>query len=234
MHTDAPAVDGESERFEPLVDQRPDDVVWPELAWPIPDDVTLTGSTVRLDRLDPDADTPELFAALDHPEVWAHLPISPTSVDDYAAFLTGRAERPDWHTWTVRLVRPLGGFEAGAIVGTTSYLDAHAELASVEIGATAYAPTVWATAVNPECKLLLLGYAFDTLSAGRVQIKTDIRNARSQQAIARLGAHFEGVLRRHFRRSDGTMRDTVMFSITAEEWPTVRSGLQSRIARTAG
>jgi len=64
---------------------------------------------------------------------------------------------------------------------------------------------------------------------GRVQLKTDIRNHRSQQAIARLGAQFEGVLRRYQRRGDGTVRDTVMFSITAEEWPAVRAGLKARI-----
>ena len=79
-------------------------------------------------------------------------------------------------------------------------------------------------------KLLLLGYAFDTLHMGRVQLKTDIRNHRSQQAIARLGATYEGVLRRYQRRVDGTVRDTVMFSITAEEWPSVRDRLSDRVS----
>jgi len=84
--------------------------------------------------------------------------------------------------------------------------------------------------VNPECKLLLLTYAFDELHMGRVQLKTDIRNHRSQQAIARLGATYEGVLRRYQRRADGSVRDTVMFSITAEEWPGVRQRLVDRVS----
>ena len=101
--------------------------------------------------------------------------------------------------------------------------------ARLEIGWTVYAPAVWGSAVNPWCKLLLLGYAFEELRMGRVQLKTDIRNERSQQAIARLGARFEGVLRRYQRRADGSVRDTVLFSITAEEWPEVRARLSTRL-----
>ncbi len=216
-------------RFIPQVDQRPDDLVWPMLRWPIPIGCELTGETVQLRALNVADDVDELFNALNAPEVWAHFPINPASVDEYRNFLEGLVVREDWHTWVVRLTHDLGGFDAGAIVGTTSYLGASSNDASVEIGATAYTPSVWATAVNPECKALLLAYAFDVLGAGRVQIKTDIRNVRSQQAIARLGAHFEGVLRRHFRRSDGTVRDTVMFSIIVEEWPNVRAGLLERL-----
>jgi RimJ/RimL family protein N-acetyltransferase len=89
---------------------------------------------------------------------------------------------------------------------------------------------VWGTVVNPQTKLLLLGHAFDDLGAGRVQLKTDIRNVRSQQAIARLGATYEGVLRRYQRRADGTVRDTVLFSVIAEQWPSVRERLQARLA----
>ncbi len=83
--------------------------------------------------------------------------------------------------------------------------------------------------MNPETKLLLLGHAFDVLGAGRVQLKTDVRNVRSQQAIARLGARYEGTLRRYQRRADGTVRDTVLFSILAEEWPAVRDALRARL-----
>ena len=96
----------------------------------------------------------------------------------------------------------------------------------LEIGSTSYARSCWGTSINPETKLLLLSYAFDTLGAGRVQLKTDARNSRSQQAIARLGATYEGTLRRYQRRADGSIRDTVMFSITVDDWPAVR--------RTAG
>jgi RimJ/RimL family protein N-acetyltransferase len=77
--------------------------------------------------------------------------------------------------------------------------------------------------------LLLLGHAFEVLGAERVQLKTDVRNVRSQQAIARLGAHYEGTLRRYQRRADGTVRDTVLFSVLVEEWPAVRKALQARL-----
>jgi RimJ/RimL family protein N-acetyltransferase len=99
-----------------------------------------------------------------------------------------------------------------------------------EPAATAYRPELWATRVNPEAKLLLLRFAFEQLGAGRVQLKTDVRNQRSQRAIARLGARYEGTLRRYQRRDDDTVRDTVLFSIIAEEWPAVREGLLARLA----
>ena len=103
---------------------------------------------------------------------------------------------------------------------------------ALEIGFTAYDPRVWGSAVNAEAKLLLLGHAFEALGAGRVQLKTDVRNERSQRAIARLGARHEGTLRRYQRRSDETIRDTVLFSILSEEWPGVREGLNDRLGRS--
>lgn len=120
--------------------------------------------------------------------------------------------------------------QAGRAVGTTSYLDVSLADARLEIGFTAYSPSVWGTEVNPECKLLLMGWAFDH-GFGRVQLKTDIRNVRSQRAILGLGATFEGSLRRYQRRADGTVRDTAMFSVTAEEWPGVRERLRRRLGR---
>ncbi|HEY6793047.1 MAG TPA: GNAT family protein, partial [Kineosporiaceae bacterium] len=91
----------------------------------------------------------------------------------------------------------------------------------------------WGTAVNPEAKLLILRHAFVDCGFGRVKIQTDLLNDRSQAAIARLGATREGVLRRHLRRADGTFRDTVVFSILREEWPTVEEGLVARIRSLA-
>ncbi len=115
-------------------------------------------------------------------------------------------------------------------MGTSSYLGVSVADARLEIGSTAYSPPVWASVVNPEVKLLLFEHAFEVLRVGRVQLKTDVRNVRSQQAIARLGARYEGTLRRYQRRADGSVRDTVMFSVTAEEWPAVRDGLLARLA----
>ena len=100
----------------------------------------------------------------------------------------------------------------------------------IHLGWTAYSPPVWASAVNPECKLLLLSHAFDDCGFGRVKIQTDNLNTRSQGAIARLGAVREGVLRRHQLRADGSFRDTVVFSILRDEWPAVRAGLVQRLA----
>lgn len=116
------------------------------------------------------------------------------------------------------------------MVGTSSYLDVSARDARLEIGSTAYTPAVWGSAVNPETKLLLLGLAFEKLGVGRVQMKTDARNVRSQNAIIRLGAVYEGTLRRHQRRRDGTLRDSMFFSILAAEWPTVREKLMTDVA----
>ena len=88
---------------------------------------------------------------------------------------------------------------------------------------------MWAGPVNPECKLLLLSYAFDDLGFGRVKIQTDLINTRSQAAIAKLGAVREGVLRRDMRRGDGSWRDSVVFSVIIDEWPAVRDGLRRRL-----
>ena len=218
-----------TDRFTPPPDPRPDDVSWPRLIWPPPPEVELAGSTVSLRPAAPHRDAAELFAALDDDRVWAHLAGRPADAAQWAALL---AERPSqtWCTWTVRLRDAAFGLAANAVVGTTSYLEVSAADARLEIGSTAYRPSVWASRVNPETKLLLLGYAFDELGAGRVQLKTDIRNVRSAQAIARLGARFEGTLRRYQRRADDTVRDTVLFSILAEEWPDIRAGLLQRLA----
>lgn len=208
-------------RFEPVTDMRPDDQPWGEMVWPVPEGTELTGSAVTVTPLDPPRDSEELFHALDRDEVWAHVPQRPSSPAHFEEILSPRVAGMDWLPWVVRTRE--------GVVGTTSYLDVSAHDARLEIGYTLYSPQVWGGAVNPETKLLLLGYAFDTLRVGRVQLKTDTRNTRSQQAIARLGATYEGTLRRHFRRADGSVRDTVMFSVIAEDWPSVRDGLRERL-----
>lgn len=200
------------------VDPRPDDVVWPQAQWPPPHE--LAGSHVTLTPFVPD-DAPGLFAALDHDACWDHVAGRPSTPEEYAATLAQAPQTGRW-PWVVR--------QAGRIVGTTSYFEVSLPDARLEIGNTVYSPVVWATDVNPECKLLLMSWAFDH-GFGRVQLKTDIRNRRSQAAIAKLGAAYEGVLRRYQRRQDGTVRDTVMFSVTAEEWPGVRQRLRARLAQ---
>jgi N-acetyltransferase len=217
------------ERFTPREDPRPDDVHWPVAQWPPPPGIHLRGTWIELTPATTQ-DAHGLRMALDHDHVWQHLVGGPLP-DDYTArhWITGVLDR-GWFPWTVRLLRDVGERHAGTIVGWSSYLEISPNDARLEIGNTAYDPAVWGSVVNPETKLLLLDYAFDVLHMGRVQLKTDIRNHRSQSAIARLGATHEGVLRRYQRRADGTVRDTVMFSITAEDWPDVRRALADRVA----
>jgi N-acetyltransferase len=119
----------------------------------------------------------------------------------------------------------------GRAIGSTRFLDIAPEHGRLEIGWTWIAPSHQRTATNTEAKLLQLTYAFDELGANRVALKTDQRNERSQVAIARLGAKREGVLREQFRMPDGYMRSSVYFSILADEWPAVKAGLVSRLAK---
>jgi RimJ/RimL family protein N-acetyltransferase len=200
----------------------------------LPDGRSLVGRVVRLDQAVP-PDAPALFAALDDERVYrggygggpTGRPATPEPV---ARDISAAASDPTRTSYIVRLLgnSPLGS--AGTVVGTTTLGDAVPEHGRIHIGWTGYAPAVWGTAVNPECKKLLLGLAFDELGYERVKIQTDMINQRSQAAIAKLGAVREGVLRHHQLRHDGSWRDTVVFSILAEEWPEVRSRLDQRIA----
>ncbi len=120
---------------------------------------------------------------------------------------------------------------SGTAVGSTRFADIDLASERLEIGWTWLAPSRWRTAINTEAKLLQLRYAFDTLGAGRVSLKTDARNVRSQAAIERLGAVREGTMRRHLRMPDGYIRDSVYFSILRDEWPAIRQRLEARLSR---
>jgi RimJ/RimL family protein N-acetyltransferase len=119
----------------------------------------------------------------------------------------------------------------GAIAGSTRYYDFNAEVPRVSIGHTWYGASRQRTHVNTACKLLLAGHAFETLDCAAVVWETDILNTRSQQAIERLGAYRDGVLRQHKRRHDGSIRDTVSYSIIAAEWPQARLALAAKLRR---
>jgi RimJ/RimL family protein N-acetyltransferase len=122
---------------------------------------------------------------------------------------------------------------SGTVIGSTSYMDIDPTNRCVEIGCTWYALSHRGARTNPECKLLLLGHAFERLKCVRVTLKCDSRNLHSQRAIAKLGATREGVLRKHRIQADGYVRDTVYFSIIAEEWPRIREGLLARLSTQA-
>ncbi len=190
----------------------------------------LVGRFIRLSPFDA-ADIPELHRALCRPEVFAGgygggpagLPADAEAFDAFARsyYSAGDAAMP----WTVRLH---GGADDGLVVGATKLGDLDLPEESAHIGWTAYDPGVWGTAVNPETKLLLLDLAFRH-GFGRVKIQADAINARSRAAIEKLGAAFEGVLRRHKRRADGSWRDSALYSIVIDEWPAVRAGLEARL-----
>jgi RimJ/RimL family protein N-acetyltransferase len=117
----------------------------------------------------------------------------------------------------------------GRHVGMTRYLNIEEAHKRLEIGSTWYEPSVWAGAVNPECKLLLMQHAFEALKFHRVEYKTDVLNARSRAAILKLGAKQEGILRKHMVVAGGRARDSVFFSIIDDEWPAVKAGLEKRL-----
>lgn len=120
------------------------------------------------------------------------------------------------------------------IIGTTRYHDIVPAIDRVEIGYTWYAARWQRTHVNTACKLLVLGHAFDTVGCKVVGLRTDNFNVTSQRAIAALGAKKDGVLRHHQARKDGTVRDSVMYSVLATEWPDVRRHLELRLERHGG
>jgi N-acetyltransferase len=158
---------------------------------------------------------------------WAWMPEQLNTKEAVSHFINEgiRAqEREESYVFTVKLN------SEGRIIGSTRYLDVRSQYKSVEIGWTWYSPNVWGTAVNPECKFILLKHAFEDWGAIRVQLKTDSNNLHSQRAILKLGAVFEGKLRNQMIRPDGTYRDSMMYSIIASEWPSVKEKLSSRIS----
>jgi RimJ/RimL family protein N-acetyltransferase len=120
---------------------------------------------------------------------------------------------------------------SGRVAGATRYLNIMPNDRGLEIGGTWYGPEFQRTAVNTECKYLLLSHAFDTLGCIRVQLKTDLRNERSQKAIERIGAVKEGVLRNHMILPDGRYRHSVFYSILDTEWPEVKKKLEAMLDR---
>jgi N-acetyltransferase len=127
--------------------------------------------------------------------------------------------------WAVREL------DSGKLIGSTRYHDIVPELDRVEIGYTWYGASHHRSKVNTLCKLMLLRHAFETLGCGVVGLRTDNFNFRSQRAIEALGAKKDGVIRNYRRRKDGSIGDTVMYSILAQEWPMVKRHLESRLQR---
>jgi RimJ/RimL family protein N-acetyltransferase len=189
----------------------------------------LTGRFVRLEPL-AEEHREGLRKAADDDRIWEHLALLGRGAGFDQWFATAFAQR-DAHRRLPFAVRLL---KTGELIGSTSYLDPVPEHKRVEIGWTWYRPDHWATTVNPECKLLLLVHAFDTLGLNRVSFVTDLRNERSQAAIAKLGAIREGVMRSHMITRNGRIRDSVLFAITSSDWPKLKEALEKRIATSNG
>jgi RimJ/RimL family protein N-acetyltransferase len=162
-------------------------------------------------------------------EIWRHMPYGPMRTE------------ADLRGWFLRILDlagkgsdlPFAAIElaSGRLAGTTRYMEIRPEHRGLEIGGTWYGAEFRRTAVNTECKYLLLQHAFEVLGCIRVQLKTDSRNEVSQRAIERLGAVKEGVLRNHMILPDGTLRHSVYYSILDSEWPALKARLQAMLAR---
>jgi N-acetyltransferase len=194
-----------------------------------PEAVTLEGHGIRLEPLTLEHHDALVAAAADGRlwELWyTSIPTAAETGDYIAAALAGM-EQGQMLPWAVR------DLATGTIVGSTRYHDIVPSVDRVEIGYTWYAASRQRSHVNAACKLLLLGHAFDDLGCRVVGLRTDNFNFRSQRAIEALGAKKDGVLRHHFRRRDGSVRDSVMYSILVSEWPAVRRNLEWRLERHA-
>lgn len=193
----------------------------------------LEGRYIRLEPLT-QTDLPELYDSLGNRDVfaggWGGGPAGyQATVEDFAEWGKTGFRWVD-NVYGARLV---GGPDAGTLVGTSTLGDFDETNEHTHIGWTAWDPRTWGTAVNPEAKLLMLTEAFDH-GFGRVKLQADERNARSRAAITKLGATFEGIVRRDKQRADGSWRDTALFSILVDEWPDVRAGLEARLDAFGG
>lgn len=189
---------------------------------------TLTGRIVRLAPLSMDY-LADLTAAGQDPSIWAYMRYG--VVDSEAKMREFIEHLLEYQARGTDLPFVVMHKASGKAIGMTRYMNIEPQNKSLEIGGTWYAADYQRTGVNTECKFLLLLHAFESLGVIRVQIKTDLRNERSQRAIERIGAVREGVLRDHMILPDGTMRSSVYYSILVREWPDVKTRLLEMMDR---
>ena len=188
--------------------------------------VVLEGSQVRLEPLDR-RHADDLAVAAADPLIWRWLPVQVNSREDLEHWIDDALAAAAAGTERAFAVIDL---RTGRAVGSTRYMDIAPAHKGVEVGWTWYGRDAWGSAVNPESKLLLLGHAFEDWGAIRLYLKTDSLNERSRAAIAKLGAKYEGDLRNHRIRPDGSYRHSSHYSILDSEWPEVKEGLERRVA----
>jgi RimJ/RimL family protein N-acetyltransferase len=189
--------------------------------------ITLERDSIRLEPLAQEHAESLALAASDGKlwELWFTSVPKPKQADEYIACALAGQANGRMLPWVVREL------QGHSIIGTTRYHDIVVDANRVEIGYTWYAKKWHRTHVNTTCKLMLLEHAFDSLGCQVVGLRTDNFNFVSQRAIERLAAKKDGVIRFHAPRRDGTVRDTVMYSILRSEWPIVRKHLESRLNR---
>jgi RimJ/RimL family protein N-acetyltransferase len=192
-----------------------------------PQPVVLEGRGIRLEPLTEGHHEALAAAASDGRlwELWFTAIPPPDGMQAYVADALKGQRDGHMLPWAVR------DLASSTIIGSTRYHDIVSAIDRVEIGYTWYRESYQRTHVNTTCKLLLLRHAFESLGCKVVGLRTDNFNFRSQRAIAALGAKLDGVIRHHAMRRDGTVRDSVMYSILAAEWPDVKRHLESRLAR---
>lgn len=194
--------------------------------------ITLTGKFVVLEPLSPDHHDGLVEAARDG-ELWRLWYTSVPAPEQMAGEIERRLALQDGGSmlpFTTRLIDAATG-GPGRVIGMTTYMNIDAATPRVEIGSTWNAASTHGSGSNPDSKLLLLRHAFETLGCPAVEFRTHWLNHQSREAIARLGAKQDGVLRSHTRSSDGALRDTVVYSILEHEWPMIRNALEFRLAR---
>lgn len=189
--------------------------------------VTLEGRIVRLEPLHLHHSN-DLYEASQDQRIWAYMPLNPSASLEAMNMLIESA----LHEQQMGTMLPFAIVDSatGRAFGSTRYLDIRLPDRGLEIGWTWLTPMVQRTGVNTECKYLLLRHAFETLKMIRVQLKTDSRNLKSQQAIERIGGKREGVLRNHMILPNGYIRHSVYYSILDSEWPDVKAALEEKMA----
>ena len=191
----------------------------------IPHPTRLSGRLVRLEPL-VEAHFPELIAIGADPATWEHLPFDGSDdrklIQELSVAILSRLQGSQYPFTVIRQ-------SDDRIIGSTRLFDIFPEHRKLEIGWTWYAPQFWGAGYNTECKLLLLQFCFETLQANRVQLKTRQSNERSMKAIEKIGGIYEGLLRSDRVMPDGSVKDTVVFSIIRSEWPELKERLESLV-----
>jgi RimJ/RimL family protein N-acetyltransferase len=190
--------------------------------WNTREELTLTGTHVRLEPLSP-RHVPALEKISLDPEIWRFTGGTQPSMAVYVDRALQERDRGESIPFIIRAL------PSREILGTTRFYSVAPANRNLEIGYTWLVPAVWRTRVNTECKYLLLRHAFEAMGCLRVALRTDFRNLRSRAAIARLGASQEGIFRKHMIMADGYVRDTVYFSLVDDEWPAVKAALEAKL-----